>query len=96
MIFVGSVAWYVLSWTCVWNWRNWLVLIMILSSSGIYKASLNTRIYFCPVTDVNPVAADTMSTSFMGSYVSENGATSHDISVWCNMVQLQPATVVSA
>ena len=81
VISIVSVAWYGLSWTCVWNWRNWLGLIRVWSRSGIYKDPWNTRIYFLPVTDVNPVAADTMSSSFMGSYMSKNSATSHDISV---------------
>ena len=46
--------------------------------------------------DVHPVAADTIATSFIGLYVSENGATLHDISM-CQMgTQLLPATVVSA
>ena len=96
VIFIGYVAWYGLSWTCVWNWRNWLGFIRILSSSVIYKASLKTRMYFQPVTDVNLVAADTMSTSFMGLYVSKIGATSHDLYVCCNTVQLRLATVLSA
>ena len=39
VIFIGSVAWYGLSLNCVWNWRNWLGLIKVWSSYGIYKAS---------------------------------------------------------
>ena len=46
--------------------------------------------------DVNTVAADTIAASFIGSYVSENGATLHDLSV-CQMgTQFWPATVVLA
>ena len=48
------------------------------------------------MVDVNHVASDTIATSFIGSYVSENGATSHDLSM-CKMgTQFRPATVVSA
>ena len=48
------------------------------------------------MVDVNPVAADKIATSFIGSYVLENGATSHDLYV-CQMgTQFRPATVVSA
>ena len=86
VIFIGSVVWYGLSWTFLSNWRNWLGLIMIWWSSVVYNTSWNTRIYCWPVTDVNPVAANTMSTYFMGLYVFENGATSHDLSVWCKTV----------
>ena len=46
--------------------------------------------------DVNPVAEDTIEKYFIGSYVTENGATYHDLSV-CQMgTQFRPATVVSA
>ena len=46
--------------------------------------------------DVNPLAADMISTSSIGSYVSKNGATSHDLYV-CQMgTQFRPATVVLA
>ena len=48
------------------------------------------------MVDVNPVAADKIATSFIGSYVSKNGATSHDLYV-CQMgTQFRPATVVLA
>ena len=47
-----------------------------------------------PVVDVNIVAADTIATSLIGSYMSENGATFHNLSV-CQMgTQFRPATVV--
>ena len=53
-------------------------------------------IYCLPVVDVNPLAEDMIAKSFIGSYVSENGATLHDISV-CQMgTQFWPATVVLA
>ena len=37
--------------------------------------------YCLPVVDVNPVAAVTIGMFFIGSYVSDKGATSHDLSV---------------
>ena len=46
--------------------------------------------------DVNLVAADTIVTSFIGSYVSENGATSHDLYVCPMGTQFRSATVVLA
>ena len=49
--------------------------------SFIYKASLKTNIYCLPVVDVNPVAAVIIGMFVMGSYVSEKGATSHDLYV---------------
>ena len=46
--------------------------------------------------DVNLVAAYMIAKSFIGSCVSENGATSHDLSV-CQMgTQFRPDTVVTA
>ena len=48
-----------------------------------------------PVVDVNNVTADTIATSFIVSYVSENGATSNDLSM-CQMgTQFRTATVAS-
>ena len=64
VIFISSVACYGLSWNSVWNLRNWLGLIREWSSYGIYKASWNTRMYCRPITDMNPVASDKMSTSY--------------------------------
>ena len=86
VIFIGSVACYGLFWTCMCNWRIWLRLFMVWSSYSIYKASWNTKMYWQKVPDVNPVGSDTMPTSFMGSYVSENGATSYNLYVWCYTV----------
>ena len=64
--------------------------------SGIYNASLKTRIYFRPLAEVYHVAANTIGTSFIGVYLSENGDISQLLSVYCMMVQFLPATVVSA
>ena len=64
--------------------------------SGIYNASLKTRIKFRPLAEVYPVAADMIGTSFIGVYLSENGDTSQLLSVYRMMVQFLPATVVSA
>ena len=64
--------------------------------SGIYNASLKTRIQFRPLAEVYPVAAKTIGTSFIGVYVSENGDTSQLLFVHRMMVQFLPATVVSA
>ena len=47
----------------------------------IYKASLKTNIYFLPVVDVNPVSAVIIGIFVICLYVSEKGATSHDISI---------------
>ena len=47
----------------------------------IYKASLKTNMYCVPVVDVNPVAAVIICMFVMDLYVSEKGATSHDLSV---------------
>ena len=45
---------------------------------------------------MNPVAADKIVTSFIGSYMSENGTTPHNIYM-CQMgTQFRPGTVVSA
>ena len=49
--------------------------------SFIYRASLKNNMHCLPVVDVNPVAALIISIFFMGSYVSEKGATPHDLSV---------------
>ena len=49
-----------------------------------------------PVVDVSPVSSDTIATSFIGSYVSERGATLHDLSVCLMGKKLRPATMVSA
>ena len=49
--------------------------------SFIYKASLKTNIYCLLVVDVNPVAAVIIGMFVMGSYMSDKGATSHDLSV---------------
>ena len=81
VILIGSVAWYGLSCTSVLKFRNWLVLINVWSMSFIYKASLKTNIYCLPVVDVNPVVVVIIGIFFMGSYVSEKGATLHYISV---------------
>ena len=43
-----------------------------------------------------PVAAETIGTSFIGVYLSENGDTLQLLSVYYMMVQFLPATVVSA
>ena len=48
------------------------------------------------MVDLNPVAEDTIATYFIGSYVSENGATWNDLSVCQTGTQLRPATVVLA
>ena len=64
--------------------------------SFIYKASLKTNMYCLPVVDVNTVAAVIIGMFFIGLYVSEKGATSHDLSVYCMIVQFLPTTVVSA
>ena len=49
--------------------------------SFIYKASLKTNMYCLPVVDENPVAAMIIGMFVMGLYVSDKGATSHDLSV---------------
>ena len=46
------------------------------------------------MVDLNPVAADKIATSLIGSYVSENGSTLHDLSVCQMYTQFRPATVV--
>ena len=48
------------------------------------------------MVDVNPVSANMIATSLIGSYVSENGATLHNLSM-CQMgTPFRPATVVLA
>ena len=64
--------------------------------SFIYKVMLKNNMYCLPVVDVNPVSAVIIGMFFMGSYVSEKGATSYDLSVKCMTAQFLPATVVSA
>ena len=93
---IGSVAWYGVSCTSVTKCRNWLGLINVSSMSFIYKDSLKTNMYCLHVVDVNPVAAVIIGMFVMGLNVSENGATSHELSVLCMTVQFLPTTVVSA
>ena len=48
------------------------------------------------MVDVNPTTTDTIVTYSIGSYVSENGPTSHDLYV-CQMgTQFRPAALVLA